>query len=367
MIQKTRISGINSMSIYIYNNVKYFFFGDIHGQNKNTCKGNCDYFDYHFKNTNSYDSSCTEIGPLLFNWFEYNDKHHINTGFYLEENYIKGTRYDYFRDIISKRENYNTLTTIFPYDDISWMQLTRYLLENKNYDYIDIHNVDIRYKNQENINPFSLNYININNIDSKNDIVNIIKLLLSNYQFILKSLLIGTNMNTLHDFILSKIKTSSLKKNYQNHINNNSIIYETIEKLSVKNKKVADQIVDFILLLSKEHMSHIESKFYILDDYDFIDNDEKLISLEIVVNYYKTVFTVLSAYTMDAYVLANLFLNDYPENIVYTGVAHTEVYNLFFQSTLELEAIYDHTDPDNKCIVFDDLPVYLDINKYKKI
>ncbi len=342
----TTISGINSLGIYYYNNVKYYFFGDIHGQNINNCdnKYHCDYFDYQFTKTHTYNTECTTIGPLLFDWFNYNDNHQIITNFYLEETYDSQTSYDYYYELIKNRKNYNTLSTIFPDNELSWMQLMRYILQDKNYDYVNIHNVDIRFLNHQRVSPFHLNFLS----DDKQS-NNIIKIMILNYKFILKSLLTTYQLDTLFSFILSKL-SGDLKLKYQKQlelmslmvIDNQHVIARTLNLLPPLLKK---NIIDYIFLLSDEHM--------------------KYISYSESLDYYIAVFSVLAAYTMDAYVLANMFLNKGDEVIVYAGAAHIEIYHLFFQNYLDCDAIYEFADVDNKCITFRNLPDYININKYR--
>jgi len=365
----TTISGINGLIIYIYNNVKYYFFGDIHGNNKNNCDNfkNCDYFDYQFKNIKTYGTDCTTIGPLLFKWFEYNDKHKINTGFYLEKSYKSLIDYQFYDNL--KRENYNTLATIFS-EEMSWLELTKLLL-NKKYNHVDIHNIDIRFYNHENIIPFKLKFIDIDKLDIydiniKNDIVNLINLLVLNYKFIINSILTNSSSQKLFDFVLSKMK-SSLKYQYQyvikKHNQHKHIISDKLNELLYKNPELYQKIIDFTLSLSEEHMEKIDTKN--LNDYNTLSDENKLLTLQLYIIYYSNIFTVLSAYIMDAYVIASLFLNDNEENIVYTGLAHTEIYNLFFKYYLNQSPVFEYTNTNKKCITFENLPEYLDINKYR--
>src|SRR4029079_1159932 len=87
----TQISGIDSLSIFNYNNKLYVMFGDIHSSINKYCdiKNNCDYFDYTFEKVKTYNSSCTSILPLLYLWMLYNNNHNIKTDFYLEESFTK--------------------------------------------------------------------------------------------------------------------------------------------------------------------------------------------------------------------------------------------------------------------------------------
>jgi len=371
----TSISGINSMGIYLYNDIKYYFFGDIHGHNLNPCDLNCDYFNYTFTETKTYNTSCTTIGPLLFNWLKYNDVHDIKTDFYIEETYESNTIYNKFNDLINNRfiENYDTLSTIFPYQDISWMELMRYLLPQLNLKNVKIHPIDIRFLNHERISPFHIQFIQPN--DFKKDIINYVKILLLNYKIILKSLLSPAyNLDSLFSFIDSKL-SSDLKFTFQYQlklmnkviVNKRHLIGDTLYQLSLQNSSMSKKIIDFILLLSDEHMNNA------LNDYNYYVDlfktkmtlDEQKMTMAQFLNHYTAIFNVLAAYTMDAYVLANLFLNQNEEVIVYTGAAHTEVYHLFFQNYLNLIPIYESTNIDKKCVTFEQLPLYLNVNLYR--
>lgn len=349
----TTISGINSMSIYIYNNTKYFFFGDIHGDNLNNCdnKYHCDYFDYTFKKTISYGSSCTTIGPLLHDWLKYNKKHGIETHFYLEKSYYDKNNNDVFTALINRRKlnYYETMSTIFP-DKMSWMELVKYLNIGEP--------IDIRFYNNERVSPFHLQFLY--KIDNQKEISNFIKIMLMNYKFILQSLL-TTYDDSLFKFIFSKL-SGNFKILYGKQIelmnlmviNNDKkqhIIGKTLSDLSLINPKMTQNIIEFIMLLAEVHMENILSN----QDLD----------------YYVAVFSVLAAYTMDAYVLAKIFLDkinkiNKMEVIVYAGAAHCEVYNLFFQNYLNVIPIYESSIiNDQKCITFEQLPLYLDVNKYR--
>src|SRR5438445_5698665 len=126
------LSGVNNCSIFYYNNKKYFLFGDLHNQNVNSCDklAPCDYLNYQFTHVETYGSSCTTIGPLLIYWFHYNHDHHIQTDFLLEESVVvkgkKRTYYNTYNKVMKKRqqEKVNVLSTLFPFDDMSWMALT---------------------------------------------------------------------------------------------------------------------------------------------------------------------------------------------------------------------------------------------------
>ena len=350
----TTISGINSFAIYIDNHTKYFFFGDFHGNNLNNCdkEFHCDYFNYTFTKTLTYNTSCTTIGPLLFNWLAYNKKNNISTSFLLEKSYKEDDLHPVFNQLVKNRKlkNYNNLSTIFP-DKMSWLELVVYLSPTFA---IKPDNIDIRFLRNERVSPFHLQFLY--KLDNRNEIINFIKMMILNYKYILLSLLTNYNLDPLFNFILSKL-TGEFKIVFEHRIllinqlvNNQHIVGKTLSDLAMINAKRASDIIEFITLLADEHMQNIT-----------LNTD---MNLESFLDYYVTVFTVLGAYTMDAYVLAKMFLNP-KEVIVYTGAAHIEVYHLFFQNYLNLAPIYESTVDENKCITFEDLPLYLNINEMR--
>ena len=340
----TTISGINAFALYIDQDSKYFFFGDLHDNYNHCHEFNCDYFNYHFTKTLTYNTSCTTIGPLLFNWLAYNKKNNISTHFLLEKSYKDDFFNPVFNHIIQTRNNYNTLTTIFP-DKMSWLELVVYLSPTFA---IKPDNVDIRFFNNQRVSPFHLQFLY--DIDDQRQINQFLKIMILNYKYILMSVLTSYD-DRLFKFILSKL-TGEFKIAFEQRIllisqlvDEQHIIGKTLSDLSLINPKRAEQIINFILLLADEHMQDI--KEVTTPDLD----------------YYIAVFTVLGAYTMDAYMLAKIFLNPVKETIVYTGAAHTEVLNLFFQNYF-IQPVYD-VFTEKKCITFDDLPLYLNVNQFR--
>ncbi len=353
----TTISGINNFSLYIYNDSKYFFFGDLHGNNLNNCDNqyHCDYFNYDFSEPMTYNTSCTTIGPLLFYWLNYNFNNNISTKFYLEKSYQENDIDPVFNTLIKRRNqnNYDTLATIFP-GDMSWLQLTAYLAPTFP---IKSDNVDIRFLNHQRVSPFHFQFLY--NIDvNRSELNNFIKIMVANYKYILLSILTDYNLDKLYNFILSKL-TGKFKKAFINHIalsnqlvNHQHIVGKTLSDLAIVNPKLSQSIIDFIVLLADEHMQGV--------------NVDVNLDLQTFLNHYITFFTVLAAYTMDAYVLAKMFLDNSDEVIIYTGSAHIEIYNLFFQNYLNVTPIYESPIiNDNKCITFNDLPTYLDIKNFR--
>jgi len=76
----------------------------------------------------------------------------------------------------------------------------------------------------------------------------------------------------------------------------------------------------------------------------------------------------LSSLSMDAYLLARMFLQtESSEIIAYAGSNHIQHYSQFFEDYLGVKRLAG-VDPefDNRCLDVIDLPKYLDANKYRK-
>lgn len=407
----TTIEGINSFFYYQFDNKKYYLFGDIHGNNKNICHNhNCDYFSYKFDEIYSYYENCTSIGVLLYTWLKYNSDFHINTDIYIEESFTKNDyRVSDFDNIINNRsKDINTLSTIFPYKDMSWLEMTNYILKpclGKNKlscpynDYIHIHYVDIRALDKNRISPFYINdfyYLILeNNNISINDIINIIKTLIINYYNILDGILLHdkyNNITDIYDIIIKSSTSTELKLLFINKINmiNNMTVNRYVEgemikmhrvaaellKLKTMNVSMYNNIITFIYKLSESYMNNIiknydNDSYYYFKDYIIgaFNNIEKEINstiIDIYINHYLSIFTVLSGFTMDAYLLSRLFTQiNSEEIIIYTGSNHIDIYVLFFKQYLNQYPILYHNTSNNKCISSEKLPLILNANKYR--
>ncbi|HSW76993.1 MAG TPA: hypothetical protein VLG50_08095 [Candidatus Saccharimonadales bacterium] len=391
----TLISGINNMSIFYYQNKKFYFFGDLHEQNQHSCDQEyaCDYFNYDFSHVETHGSSCTTIGPLLFYWFNYNNANGIHTDFLFEESYTKKNErqyYQYFKQIVDirKSQHVNVLSTIFPRKDMSWLALTGALLQpclykNKDkckYQYVHMHNVDIRALEGEKVSPFSLIFLeeelqSFYPPDIKDELIFIVKTLLYRYRDIIKALVddYDDDLKTIYDdlfkslYYLKPIYQQQVNLMKQMYINNTHIIATELKKL---NSGIRHNIINFILHLSDDYIKPIIDQFdqWINKWFYYFDNetpDEQLNTLTLLLTTYMNHFTVLAAYTMDIYVLCKLFLAEGDDVIVYTGAYHIEVYNLFFKQLTEPifeSKTYEH----RKCIQFDQLPKYLNVNQFRE-
>ncbi len=181
------ISGVSSLFIYEYNDKKYYLFGDYHGTRKGSCHEQglqCDAFNYNFTATTNANTNCTTLGALFYNWFKYNNTHHIKTDFYLEEYYTKeNERVDdlEYTNIIKNRSTKNTRQGS-PFKDKSWMQLLPYIMspcfirDKLNcpfYPNVHLHYIDVRSiltsKGLVNISPFSIEKILIYIIENQPD------------------------------------------------------------------------------------------------------------------------------------------------------------------------------------------------------
>ncbi len=351
-----KISGINSFYYYEYNNKKYFFFGDLHNYNDG-CDIPCDYYNYTFTKTLSYNNNCSDIGPLLHNWLLYNNQNNIKTDFYIEDSFTKSNvdRRTFFKELMIYRHhtNYNTLSTNFPwkmsYLELLSHQLQPCLIKDKTncpyYPNVHVHYADIRAIDDIRVSPYRLTFLEN---ATKSDIINVIKTLVYNdiilgvldYRYyntmikILKSIKLSSSTKLLYDVLLDKMNELTVIRN--------------IDGKDIKMHRVAwslynhQDIKDFIYKLYKHELEKIN----FIEDVKQINDVQ---DLEIFLLKYTNIFTIISAYIMDAYVLSRMFNQDGEEIIVYAGASHIEVYDLYFRQ-LGLEAIYNVSVQEKKCI-----------------
>jgi len=394
------ISGVNNLSVFYYNNKKFFFFGDLHNQNKNSCDQTqqCDHFNYHFTNVESYNSTCTTIGPMLIYWFTYNRNHDIQTDFLLEESMVeknkKRTYYATYNKVMARRrhDNVNVLSTIFPFDNMSWMALTASILQpcfnnNKLCDFaptIKFHAVDIRALDGDRVSPFALNFLEEAIDDYRpsliiHDVIYIIQSLLLNNHLILSAMMDENGYATLIDVFQTIISplSKSIKSLYQKQwdlmspmfLIKNIKMHRLAVTMSKLDNAMANRIKTFILRLAKDYTQPLLSQFdSLVLKYTKYFNDEdetqQRDTLQLLLNHAMNHFTVLSAYMMDAYVLTKIFLAQGDEVIVYTGAYHIEIYNLFFKQFVD-PVIETPTYEHQKCIYIDTLPEILPIQTYR--
>lgn len=409
-MEVTQIAGIDSMSIFNYNNKIYYFFGDIHNQKNSSCdfKNNCDYFNYTFDKVHTYNTSCTTIGPLLFMWFLYNNDKNIRTDFYIEAPFTKNNTKNvtYFEEIVEERkkqEKVNTLTTIFPVSNISWLQLMYYLFmslsclsKNKQeclfYPNIHIHYSDIRIVDDKYNSPFYLDflysyikdYIHLDLNQLKEDVVTIIRLILEDYKILFNSLFTTDyNLNLLKN---NSIVTPKLKTIFNNYIDdidsltvsrNNIKIHRIaaeLQKLKNVNTTIYNKLIEYINDYNYQFKDISNQLFY---NYDLQNNNKKLKLLNDYLDYYYLDLSNMRVLMMDVYLLARMFTQQESTEIVsYVGQYHHVNYVYFFTHYLKANLIYKSFDllPGLKsskylnstgCVTFNNLPTYLPISKYR--
>ena len=380
----TKISGINNMSIFYYQNQKYYFFGDFHNQNNHSCDDvyhNCDYFNYTFTDINTYDSACTTIGPLLYYWLNYNNHYQVTTHVLIEESYThkkdkKKSYYNKVDKIISKRDNMLTTTTSFPIQDMSWLELTSYLLQpcfgNNTCPfspYIKVQAVDIRAIDGKRASPFSLHFLvndlKLHNVSVvKKELNIIINTLLSHTWDIFEAFMDVYGYHrfiTIIDNLINKLKV--FKKVYIDQlkiiktltvVENNITMHPIARIMSKLPPWFAADIKQFILnSLSQTLDEFIPLNIEEIKSWDDIAN---------VVSHYMDLFTLLSAYLMDTYVLCKLFNINKQEIIIYTGACHIELYNLYFKQFAK-PIFISNTFMNQKCI---SIPKVLNLDKYRE-
>lgn len=388
-INVTIIQGINSMYYIEYDNKKYYMFGDLHDQTS-VCDGLCDYHNYTFDKTFTYNTNCTTITALLHNWFLYNNKHDIETNVYMEETFTKeDTMNDNFINARNLEGHINTLSTIKP-KYMSWMQLTNIVFEHclKNIKYIcpfypnvKMHYVDIRVYDHKRISPFYINdiYHDINMLNPTMDetykikkyVVNIIETLIFEYDVIVAGLLDSKEFDTLVD-IISNILPYKVDYLYQLSVKRNGVVMYRVaaelQKLLNYNNNMYKKVVLYIYGLIDDLMEPVRDDFddnveIIFDNFG-TDVEYNMVCIDLFMTKYHNVFTTLSAYIMDAYVLARLFTQEGEENIIYAGAAHIDVYKDFFKQ-LNTTVIIEHNTNDIGCVTDDLMPMYLNVNKYR--
>jgi hypothetical protein len=103
-------------------------------------------------------------------------------------------------------------------------------------------------------------------------------------------------------------------------------------------------------------------------DYSMYDIYEKSILVLGAIQQIITALVPLSALSMDAYLLARMFLQtESTEIIVYAGSAHIGHYVDFFENYLAVKRLAGvESIFNNRCLNIIDLPKYLDANKYRK-
>lgn len=404
----TKLSGVNAMYMYQLGDKKYYFFGDKHySRRENDCEKDikCDDFDYSYNHINYYGTSCMSIGSLLYVLFMYNNAHNIQTDFYLEASFTKGSQrtdvqiaYDIMkkRKLLRRNIDYDESTIDHQFDVVSWMSLLEYVLEpcfirektncpfypNIHYHYADVRSIDDKESSET--DPFILfdikrYYKHLSDEEVqifKKDFQNLLYILIFQYKLIFKMILTKKNFNhyltglieNMSQFFKEPMKTLYINK-FEN-VYKMSVIREGVrmhriaaELLTLKkiNPQLSTKIKKFILLEADKNIIEVQELYnnttFFIDE----DDDDYLYEIETFMDY----LLPISALSMDFYLLARMFIQNGKEIIVYAGSNHITRYAKFFD-TMTDALITSPSIPDNRCLNIENLPYYLDANKYRQ-
>ena len=405
----THISGPVSLYVFIVNNKKYLFFGDVHFSNEGSCEDNgidCDHYDNKFGSVKLHNSDCTDFGALLHNWFTYNNEHNIKTDFYLEVPYTKS-------DVRHKTSEFIELleekTSYFPYANESWISLIAdimypcFVRDKKGCPYypnVHAHYADIRVtETSEGLvfhDLFNLAYINnyiYDNIDKMDDIMfelvkqdywSYLVMLVTNYDTIYGLMIdfdhYQTNMPTLIA-LSDHIKVPEIKRQYISMLasmEDMTVTRDVFEYQELKMYRIAAEIIklyDKNPVIAKQLYQFTQSRARILIAF-YINSIEKALDKEYtrsefldMIAYYDDEFSNITVLHMDTYTLSRMFIQDESsEIIVYTGSHHTLNYVAFFEA-LHVNPnliIPENNSPASiRCLYHPQLPRYIDALKYK--
>ena len=413
------ITDVNSLYIYEIGDKKYFFFGDQHhSKSEGGCEQKlgikCDDYNKTFTNGKYYGSSCTSIGILLHNWFTYNRDFHINTDFYLELGFTNVDEREGLKETIREINKLKTIRHYEPsinIENISWMQLigsvmpecfTKTKEKCPYYPNVHSHYADVRFLEDKSgflhADPFLLidlmNYIKDNFprtekslLKLKDELSIIMSIIIYDYRKLLNGILFPEGFNGfIKEYTnLSKSFSSDLASIYLSKIINMSKISvmrngvrmhkAAAELLRLKEESPymailieemiydkADKYIDEVKILYDEVLDFFESQYYEYGIY------EKSVSLMESLQAITAALVPLSALSMDAYLLARMFLQtESTEIITYAGSAHINHYSQFFEEYLGVKRLAGvDSELDNRCLDVIDLPKYLDANKYRK-
>ena len=368
----TTISGIVSCYIFSHSGKMYYLFGDKHYTRRGNCKElgyQCDYFNNTFTKTYTYGTQCTNIGPLLHNWFTYNNDHSIATDFYIELSYTKENErvtHKYYNDIIENRKTPFYYEEIAPFQDKSWLQLTHYIMKPcfirektqcPYYPNVHVHYTDVRILEQEGeifVNPFDITDFHH---------MEYVKLLILHYKIILGYLLDIDGYNRFLDkihLIPEEIKDDLVHNislfTVTREINGNNItMYKTaweLHRLEQSYPMIAEKLRVYI---------QTEAEQIIQKVYNTLKTQKMNYDL------YNDLLLDMQSLSMDVYTLSRVFIqNQSDEIIIYAGAYHIQFYVPFLQQCgFDLLTSVPYKKGQN-CITMDNLPLYLDGNKYRQ-
>lgn len=347
------ISDVAILYFYIYNNKKYYFFGEKH----NATNSNCEY-KYNIPCVDN----CISIKTLLPNWINYNNNNNIYTDVYIELAYRS----------VKKPQTLST-RPILVVDE---------LLCNT-YEYIKYEYIDIRsYGDIRDIDPFlfetaSMYFINTVSrrpkkylLDFRQDLILLINLMIINYkdfvnaivepdgyQLLIKKwkyyIFNNPDVNYIFHLKLKHLKLLTIK------YNNNCVhqVANKIIELSNINKNLTTLIYKFINYVSINTINNIvqdlNSTPVLVFGTKNITKNQLICNINNIFNWVKNSFLPLSAISMDTLLLCKLFLPSCSDEIiVFTGYQHIQNYVLFFNNYLGIKPVLEYPYKlNNTCIV----------------
>jgi hypothetical protein len=421
----TMISDLNSLYIFEIGERKFFFFGDQHdSKSAGNCSEKfgikCDDYNNKYSDGDFYGGKCTSIGILLRNWFIYNKDHKIQTDFYSEAAFTKSNARIEYGTITRTldRLKYTDETIKHQFDDKSWLILINSLMEPcfvrekrscPYHPYIHAHYTDVRKYDEEfdmsYADPFILydirEYLQENMPrDRKNllifrdELLIIMSIIIQDYREILDGIMQEEgfeqflqkfhNMSNSFSRDFGKLyirKFENMRK--LTVVRDKKMMHRTageIYRLRKENKFLANLIEDFIYNkadeLAESVKEHFNEQIDILNNFENIGVVDMQYELIEIFSEFLGSLVRLSALSMDAYLLARMFLQtESKEILVYAGSAHISHYAEFFnvylgvQSKIGVPTNFTNFDDidnlGNRCVQSNDLPKYLDANKYR--
>ena len=152
-------------------------------------------------------------------------------------------------------------------------------------------------------------------------------------------------------------------------------------KLSLENNILSNNIIKYILSTIDRNALNIQKQYTndvnrLLDtfennieDFTITNNNlskQGLFDLRQFVLKYRKKLMILSTLTMDAYTLARMFIQkDSDEIIVFAGAVHINHYSTFFNKYLNVIPSIKSPYKNERCVIVDDLPLYLNANEHR--
>jgi len=384
------IKGINKFHQYQYNNVNYYFLGDIHKKLPDPCPQiqPCDHMINNFTELLKYNNHCSNITALIYQWLSFNYDNQINTDFFIEYP-IKTNKIDIINyDNNNGNESYSNKGFM-----VDTMMMLKDCLEgNCLYNpIIKIHRADPRNvitdKNYVS-SPFILDdiekfFIAGKNVMLKKDItsnvvknldefIKVVYFLIENSNQLLKIALYNGSFSNYITTLLKKLKTiipeqSIIFGKIVNLFDKMLLLtkheheYIIATQLSKISPEIKNKIINYTVFKNQQYIKKLTGSLfnenYDVNEYSIeenvktIKNWNKTIedydNILIAINNIVTKLVLLSSIYMDTYILARMFKYDSGEVIVYTGGRHIEFFDDFF-AQIGKSVIY--SDSDNMCI-----------------